>query len=91
MFFLVAYDIADQRRLKKVAKLMEAYGTRVQRSVFECDLSQTMLNVLVYQLKALIKPRRDRVHVYRFCAACPILEDITGSPASRNPGGVYIY
>lgn len=91
MFFLVAYDIADKRRLKKVAKLMEAYGTRVQRSVFECDLSQTMLTVLVYQLKAIIKPRWDRVHVYRFCAACPSLEETIESFSSKKDGDIFIY
>ena len=65
IFFLVAYDISSPKRLRKVAKLMELYGTRVQRSVFECQLSENMLLVLIYQLKAIIKPRRDRVSVRR--------------------------
>jgi CRISPR-associated protein Cas2 len=70
---------------------MEAYGTRVQRSVFECDLSQTMLTVLVYQLKAIIKPRRDRVHVYRCCAACPTLEEVTESSVWKKDANAFIY
>lgn len=36
---LIAYDIADDRRLRRVAKVMEAYGERLQYSVFLCDLS----------------------------------------------------
>ncbi len=36
---LIAYDIADPRRLRKVCKVMEAYGDRLQYSVFLCDLS----------------------------------------------------
>lgn len=36
---LIAYDIADDRRLRRVAKVMEAYGQRLQYSVFLCDLS----------------------------------------------------
>lgn len=41
--FLIAYDIADPRRLRRVAKTMEEYGERVQYSVFICDLSRTEL------------------------------------------------
>lgn len=37
--FLIAYDIADSRRLRKIIKIMEAHGTRLQYSVFLCDLS----------------------------------------------------
>lgn len=36
---LIAYDIADEKRLRRVAKIMEAYGDRLQYSVFLCDLS----------------------------------------------------
>jgi CRISPR-associated protein Cas2 len=74
MLFLVAYDISNKRRLRKVAKLMESYGERVQRSVFECRLTPNKLAALVYQTKDLIKPRRDRVHIYHLCASCPSLE-----------------
>lgn len=37
--YLIAYDIAESRRLRKVIKLMEGYGERLQYSVFLCDLS----------------------------------------------------
>ena len=37
--YLVAYDIRDDRRLRNIATCMEGYGTRVQYSVFVCDLS----------------------------------------------------
>lgn len=36
---LIAYDICEPRRLRRVCKVMEAYGTRVQYSVFLCDMS----------------------------------------------------
>lgn len=36
---LIAYDIADPVRLRRVIKLMEGYGERLQYSVFLCDLS----------------------------------------------------
>ncbi|HQM85027.1 MAG TPA: CRISPR-associated endonuclease Cas2, partial [bacterium] len=36
---LILYDIRDPKRLLRVAKIMENYGYRVQKSVFEviCD------------------------------------------------------
>lgn len=37
--YLIAHDIRDDRRLRRVCKLMEGYGTRLQYSVFLCDLS----------------------------------------------------
>lgn len=37
--YLLCYDVRDDRRLRRVAKLAEAYGYRLQYSVFLCDLS----------------------------------------------------
>ncbi len=37
---LIAYDICEPVRLRRVAKVMEAFGTRLQYSVFLCDLSE---------------------------------------------------
>jgi CRISPR-associated protein Cas2 len=70
VFYLVAYDIADDRRLRRVAKLMEGYGTRVQRSVFECILSRQRLALLIMEVKAQMKRREDKVQIYRLCATC---------------------
>lgn len=40
---LIAYDIRDPKRLRRVCKTMEEYGERLQYSVFVCDLSRTEL------------------------------------------------
>ncbi|MDV6011660.1 CRISPR-associated endonuclease Cas2 [Haloechinothrix sp. LS1_15] len=37
--YLMAYDIADPSRLRRVCNLMEDHGQRLQYSVFLCDLS----------------------------------------------------
>lgn len=37
--YLMAYDIADPKRLRQICTLMEEYGQRLQYSVFLCDLS----------------------------------------------------
>ncbi|SNR88131.1 CRISPR-associated protein Cas2 [Haloechinothrix alba] len=38
--YLLAYDIADPARLRRVCNLMEDHGERLQYSVFLCDLSK---------------------------------------------------
>jgi CRISPR-associated protein Cas2 len=39
MKYVVAYDIADDGRRNRVARFLEGWGRRVQKSVFECELS----------------------------------------------------
>lgn len=41
--YLIAYDIADPTRLRRVCKAMKSYGDRLQYSVFVCDLNPTEL------------------------------------------------
>lgn len=41
--YIVAYDIAEPKRLRRICKIMESYGQRLQYSVFVCDLSRTEL------------------------------------------------
>lgn len=44
MFLLCSYDIADSpERLRKVAQICKNYGVRVQKSVFELDVSMADL------------------------------------------------
>lgn len=37
--YLIAYDIANEKRLRRVATLMESFGERLQYSVFMCDMT----------------------------------------------------
>ena len=59
--YLVCYDIADPKRLRRVAKVCESYGSRIQFSVFESSLSSTMLAGLKAELDALIHHDDDQV------------------------------
>ena len=70
MLVIVAYDIADKRRLRRVMKLMENYGSRRQKSVFECVLNERRFLALRSKMSELIDPEDDRVCYYHLCAAC---------------------
>ncbi len=59
--YLVCYDIANDRRLRKVFKVCKNHGTHLQFSVFECDLNPRELVQLQRELKSLIKQDEDQV------------------------------
>jgi CRISPR-associated protein Cas2 len=52
--FLICYDISDEKRLRRVFKICKDYGSHLQYSVFESDLSQvekTELEPLVSKIR----------------------------------------
>jgi CRISPR-associated protein Cas2 len=59
--FLVAYDVCDPTRLRKVFRVMKGFGQRVQYSVFVCDLNELGLAELREQLLGIIEPTKDKV------------------------------
>ncbi|MGD1932545.1 MAG: CRISPR-associated endonuclease Cas2 [Leptolyngbyaceae cyanobacterium] len=64
MFYLVCYDVVLDRRRNKVAHLLEGYGMRVQKSVFECVLNADQRDLLQRKLSRYIKPEEDQVRFY---------------------------
>ncbi len=66
---LLAYDIAHPKRLRKVALACEAYGTRVQHSIFELHLKQGQLASLQTALMQIIDTQTDKIRYYRICGA----------------------
>ncbi len=70
MLILVAYDVstetrAGRRRLRRVAKVCQNYGQRVQKSVFECMVDKTTYEILESQLLDEIDSNEDNLRLYR--------------------------
>ena len=61
--YLVAYDIRDDRRLRKIAGCVEGYGFRVQYSVFICDLSDREKVEMRSDVEGLMTLSEDSVMV----------------------------
>ena len=59
--YIVSYDIADPRRLRKVARIVEGFGTRIQYSVFECPLDNLRLEKLKARLKDALNRDADQI------------------------------
>ncbi|NMB13573.1 MAG: CRISPR-associated endonuclease Cas2 [Firmicutes bacterium] len=70
MFFVVAYDIEDDKRRTKIHKLLKNYGQWMQFSLFECNLTQEEFIKLEYRLEKLIDPERDSIRYYFLCEKC---------------------
>ena len=58
---IVMYDIASERRLYRVERICEDYGIRIQKSVFECDLSEKDFSNMWQELNDAIDEREDRI------------------------------
>jgi len=64
MLYLIAYDIADPRRLQRISEICQDYGTRVQYSLFECWLEDAHFQQLWEKLGHTIEPKKDRIVAY---------------------------
>ncbi len=70
MMIVLSYDVdttdaAGAKRLRKVAKICESYGCRVQNSVFELLVDPAQLVTLKAKLTQTIDAEKDSVRLYR--------------------------
>lgn len=70
MEVLVTYDVNTEskdgrKRLRRVAKVCERYGQRVQYSVFECMVNEAQLTLLVHEVTQEIDAKKDSLRIYR--------------------------
>lgn len=59
--YLVCYDIADDKRLRRTFKACRGFGDHLQFSVFECDLNPSEKIELETALSRIIKQDEDQV------------------------------
>ncbi|MFM1652543.1 CRISPR-associated endonuclease Cas2 [Brevibacillus sp. B_LB10_24] len=70
MLVLITYDVSTmnsegQKRLRKVSKICQDYGQRVQNSVFECIVDTTQFAVLKMKLLDVIDQNQDSLRFYQ--------------------------
>jgi CRISPR-associated protein Cas2 len=91
LFYVVAYDIPDDKRRKKVADLLEGYGKRVQYSVFECVLTQAKYDELRSKLRKRVKLSEDSVRFYPLSRqSLSQVETWGGQPVTTPPSSTVI-
>lgn len=67
--YVVTYDIGDDKRWRKVFKLMHGYGHWLQLSVFQCRLTARRRAEMARRLEELINNNADHVLILDLGAA----------------------
>ena len=59
--YIVTYDIADDKRWRRLFKLMHGYGEWLQLSVFQCRMTRMRQLELVRQIEAILDREKDHL------------------------------
>ena len=89
---IVGYDVstetkAGRRRLRRVAKVCEGTGQRVQKSLFECQVDQMQYEELERRLLAEINLEEDCLRLYRLTKPADLRVKQHGTYRSINFDG----
>lgn len=87
---LITYDVetstrAGQKRLRRVARLCENNGQRVQYSTFECVLEPAMFADLKFQLEVIIDKKKDSLRFYNLGSNWSSRIEHIGAKPSYDP------
>ena len=70
MKVVISYDVktdvpGGKKRLRRIAKLLESYGQRVQFSVFECEVDEGKWLMLKDRILKEINSKEDSLRIYK--------------------------
>jgi CRISPR-associated protein Cas2 len=70
-YYVVAYDISNDKRRRKIGEALEAFGKRVNYSVFEIQVkSKAQMRALEEELLKELDPKNDSLRFYHLCQNC---------------------
>jgi CRISPR-associated protein Cas2 len=71
MYYLVCFDIVDNRVRYRLVKILKKYGIRVQKSVFECaGLTEKQFLRMQDRIDRCIDATQDSVYYYFISLDC---------------------
>lgn len=79
-FYVVAYDIPDDKRRTKIHKILKGFGQWTEFSLFECFLTKKELLQMRAKLDKHLNPGEDRVRIYVICESCLAKIETVGIP-----------
>lgn len=68
--WIVSYDVANNRRRRKLDKLLLGLGDRHLESLFECWLRADQIEGLQSRINKLLDPATDRLALVPVCRDC---------------------
>jgi CRISPR-associated protein Cas2 len=78
MYFLISFDITSNKRRRIVARYLLNYGKRIQKSVFECHVTEKIMETMVGELAKLIEHREDKIRFWQICKDCIERVEVVG-------------
>ena len=91
MYYIITYDIPDDRRRSRLAKALLDFGDRVQFSVFEARLNNKLYSSMMERVATIINGEEDNVRVYPICQQCdPSVTLLGDGPAMEKTPDVWI-
>lgn len=96
MMILITYDVntvssEGKKRLRKISKVCQNYGQRVQNSVFECVVDAAQFATLKIQLSNIIDEELDSLRFYRLGNNYKNKVEHIGAKESINVEGPLIF
>ncbi len=90
---VVVYDVIDNKRRRKLSDLLEGYGKRVNRSVFECLISsQSKFNRLLLEIEKETHKKEDSVRIYHLCINCiEKSKEVCDKPQPFEQDGIFFF
>ena len=83
MRLICLFDIVENKTRRRVNRVLEGVGYRIQESVYACELSPKQFNVLQKEI-ALLLEEDDRVHYYPLCGKDIDQSEVAGAAELVN-------
>ncbi len=96
MFMLISYDVSTrdregQKRLRRIAKICQNHGQRVQYSVFECIIDPAQWATLRAKLVEEMDPQKDSLRFYYLGANWRRRVEHVGAKPSMDQEGPLVF
>ncbi|MBA1419718.1 MAG: CRISPR-associated endonuclease Cas2 [Epsilonproteobacteria bacterium] len=90
---VIIYDITDDKRRRLLSDLLEGWGKRVNRSVFECLIpTSEKLQKLKKGIANIVEFKTDSVRVYVVCLSCvEKSEGLCNEPHPFEKDAIYFF
>lgn len=69
-FYVVVYDVALAKPRRKIASILERYGHRVNKSVFECVVTPAEASRMKNEIDRIMDKKKDSIVFYPMCVDC---------------------
>ncbi|MDG6934384.1 MAG: CRISPR-associated endonuclease Cas2 [Nitrososphaerota archaeon] len=92
--YLVAYDIADDERLRIIHRRLLGFGEPIQYSIFMCDLSPSELITLKCRIVDIINTKEDSLLIANLGSSKKsgnMRIEYIGKPIELASSGLYVF